>query len=255
RDPDPASARDGIDLWFTRPAGATSARLVVDARNTPWSAFLLGAFVAAHGRDTPDWYRALEAEPARAAEMQAFLAREAFLRVSLETEHGWQESGLLWEVGPEVVKRQVIPIDLTAVSGEVVHVRLDAPASFWVVDHVALDTGDEPPFSVRTFVARPPTESASRDAFGRIAAADGRELRLETGDAMELHFDVPPPSPDAARSYLVRSTGWYRIHTPESGEPDTALLGSVMTPGGVARTSAMWMNTALGQSKPAAPAR
>jgi hypothetical protein len=86
RHPGSMATRDGIELSFRRPDKATSARLVVDARNTPWSSFLLGEFVAAHGNRTADWYAALEAEPARAAEMQAFLAREAFLRVSVETE-------------------------------------------------------------------------------------------------------------------------------------------------------------------------
>jgi hypothetical protein len=62
---------------------------------------------------------------------------------------------------------------------------------------------------------------------------------------VELQFDVPPDEPGRARSYLVRSTGWYRIHTAEEGEPDLTLLGSVMKPGGVAGASVIRLNAAL----------
>ena len=100
RDPQFTSTRDGIELWFRRPTDVTSARLVVGARNTPWSAFLLGQFVAAHGRQTGAGYASLEADPGRAAQMQALLAHETFLRVSVLADRGWVDRGLLWEVGP-----------------------------------------------------------------------------------------------------------------------------------------------------------
>lgn len=250
RDPASAATRDGIDLWFRRPHHTTAARLVVDARNTPWSAFVLGQFVEAHGRGTADWYNALDAEPARARALQAFVAREAFLRVSVETTRGWVESGFLWEAGPEVVKRQVMPLDLTGTSGDLVHVRLDAPASFWLVDAVGLDGGVEPEFSVHTLPLRHPDGRDGPRAFDLMTKADGRDLAMETGDSIELQFDVPPPSPGLARSFLVRTTGWYRIHTPESGEPNVALLGSVMKTGGIAEWSAALMNLALERARP-----
>ena len=245
RDPMSTEARDGIELWFRRPDNAPAARLVVDARNTPWSSFLLGEFVAAHGAQTASWYAGLEAEPAQAAAMQAFLAQEGFLRASVWTDAGWIDRGLVWEAGPEVVKRQVIPLDLAGVTGDIVRIRLHAPASFWLVDYVGLDTGIEPRFSVRTLGARRATGGASRAVLDTLAVADGREQRLETGESVELQFDVPPDEPGRARSYLVRSTGWYRIHTAEEGEPDPALLGSVMKPGGVAGASIVRLNAAL----------
>jgi hypothetical protein len=245
RDPMSPAARDGIELWFRRPDNAAAARLVVDARNTPWSSFLLGEFVAAHGAQTASWYAGLEAEPARAEAMQAFLAHEGFLHVSVWTAAGWVDRGLVWESGPEIAKRQVVPLDLAGVAGDVVRVRLHAPASFWLVDYVGLDTGIEPRFSVRTLGARRAGTRASRDVLDTLAVADGRERRLEPGESVELQFDVPPDEPDRARSYLVRSTGWYRIHTAEEGEPDQTLLDSVMKPGGVAAASASRLNAAL----------
>jgi hypothetical protein len=113
----------------------------------------------------------------------------------------------VWEAGPEIVKRQVIPIDLTDVAGDMVRVRLDAPASFWLVDHVGLDTSVEPPLSVRTLGLRRPAAGAQRERLDTLAVADGREQRLETGESVELQFKVPPTEPGRIRSWCARRAG------------------------------------------------
>lgn len=249
RDPESAAVRDGIELEFPRPADAASARLVIDARNTLWSTLLLGQFIAAHGQRTADWYRALDAEPARALDLQAFLARETFLRVSVLTAHGWVDRGLVWEVGPEVVKRQVVSLDLSDVIGETVRIRLDAPASFWLVDFVALDVGQEPAFSVQRLNPRRSGRASLLDDI--LGSPDGRERRLETGDSVELHFDVPPTAAGhRTRSYMLRSTGWYHIHTATDTEPDLFLLNSIMAPGAPARAATVRLNAALARLRP-----
>jgi hypothetical protein len=44
-----------------------------------------------------------------------------------------------------------------------------------------------------------------------------------------LDFQAPPVAPGKARTYLLRSTGWYRIHTAETGAPALALLRRLQT--------------------------
>ncbi|MBS1171892.1 MAG: hypothetical protein H6R12_722 [Proteobacteria bacterium] len=246
RDPAVAeSLRDGIELEFAMPANGTSARLVVDAQNTPWSSFLLQQFIQAHGTGTADWYASLEAEPEQARQLQALFAREAFLHVSVWTGRGWDDRGVLWEVGPEIGKRQLVPLDLAGVSGETLRVRLDAPASFWLVDFVGLDCGNERGFSTRSLAMQSAIDRKGRNLREVLVSADGREERLERGDSIEVRFGAPPLIPGQARSYILRSTGWYKIHAPEEGPPDLSLLSSVSVPGGIARISAVRMNAAL----------
>jgi hypothetical protein len=241
---DSAEVRDGIDLWFKRPAG-TTARLVVDGRNTPWAAYALGQFVTAHGSETAAWYAAMEANPEKARQLQAMTVREAFLRVSVETANGWEERGHFWEAGPEVGKRQAMRLDLSGIRGDLIHVRLDAPASFWLIDSVGLNGGAEPSFTVRTLSPRPLTGVDGPAATALIAKADGRDLVLHTGDSRQLDFDVPSVPAGSLRSYVLRTTGWYHINTPETGEPNRAVLYEVMQPGGIARWSAGMMNQAM----------
>ena len=49
-----------------------------------------------------------------------------------------------------------------------------------------------------------------------------------------------------ARSYLLRTHGWYRIHSEQATEPDQALLAAVFSkPSGISRTAAARLNQAL----------
>jgi hypothetical protein len=247
RDPaDSADLMDGIGLAFPRPAGATAARLVVDAHNTPWAAYLLAQFVRAHGAGTDAWYDSLDAHPDDARRFGMRLAREAFLQAAVKTSAGWRLAGLFWEAGPEVVKRQVLVLDLTGVSGDSVYVRLQSPPSFWLIDRVALDVGAEQPLAARELQLASARDRHGRDVRPTIAAIDGSYLAIETGEGAELRFRDATPIAGKRRTYLLRSTGWYRLHTPNTGPGDPALLAQVSTDTrGVSRSSVERMNQAL----------
>jgi len=241
-----ADVRDGVELTFLRPPGARQARLVVDAHNTPWGARMLYEYIRAHGRETAAWYDSLNTRPHMARLVGGTLAREAFLSVSVRTSSGWQPQGLIWEAGPEIVKRQVAPLDLSAASGDTVHVRLEAPPSFWLVDRVAMDFSTPQPVVVHDVPATSAVDGRGRDVRLLIQAVDDSSLTLETGDFAELAFRVPDVPSGARRTYLLRSHGWYQIHTVEAGAPSTALLQRVQTePHAISRISVSMMNDAL----------
>ena len=246
---DPArdtDVRDGLELAFVRSPGARRAHLVLDGSNTPWSSYLLGSFVAAHGRATQAWYDSLNAEPALARAAAMRLAREGFLAASVRTASGWRPQGMFWEAGPEVVKRQVLELDLAQVEGDTVHVRLESAPAFWLVDRVALDFTADRDLAVHELRLVSARDRAGRDVAPLIAATDDRYYALEPGDAAELRFSVPEPPAGTSRTLLLRSTGWYRIQTPAVGEPDVATLDAVARdPLGLSRESVVRLNAAL----------
>ncbi len=237
--------RDRLELTFRRPAGDT-ADLVLDARNTVWAAFLVGELVRAQGREVDAWYASLEADTLRAAALRRHLAAEAFLSVALLTAQGWKAQGLVWEAGPEISKRQVLTLDLTGVRDTLLRVRLEAPAALWTIDHVAIASEPQSPFTVREARLGSARLASGADAAELLRRQDGRTLTLEPGEVADLVLTVPPTQPGLARSYLLRTHGWYRIHTAGEGEPDAALLTGVFTrPTGVARMAAVRLNGAL----------
>ena len=248
-----ADLRDGIELAFARPAGARAVRLVVDGNNTAWAARSLEALVALHGRATQAWYDSLNAAPAATQQLATKFAREAFLTVSVWEGGTWQPHGLMWEASPEVVKRQVLPLDLSRVAGDTVRLRLESIPSFWLLDQVALDFSPERPLTTTEVAAASGRDQHGQDVRDPLAAVDHRFLTLEPGDFSELRFTVPDVPAGRARTHLVRSTGWYRLHTGEAAEPDVTLLTrTVKEPLGFAQLSVAMMNDALAAMRLAA---
>jgi hypothetical protein len=241
-----ADLRDGIELSFPKPSGASAARLVLDGNNTPWAAQMMHAFVSAHGRATQAWYDSLDAAPERARRMFATLAREAFLKVSVWKGGHWERQGLVSEAPPELVKRQVLPLDLRRVFGNTVRIRLESVPSFWALDQVALDFSPERALTASELTATSAVDGRGLDVRDQLIGADGHFFTMEQGDFAELGFQVPEIPQGQSRTYLLGSTGWYRIHTPEVAEPDVTLLNRLLTERhAISRIAVARMNEAL----------
>jgi hypothetical protein len=145
-----------------------------------------------------------------------------------------------------VAKRQVVPLDLSGVRGDTVRIRLESVPNFWLVDRVALDFSAAGPLTVTELSPRVALDQQGQDVRDSLAVLDGRFLRMEPGDFAEVHYQVPEVPPGQARTFLLRSTGYYRIHSPEAGEPDLTLLKRVLSkPAAIAQISIVRLNQAL----------
>jgi hypothetical protein len=241
-----ADLRDGLELAFVRPHGARRAHLVLDGNNSLWSTHLLNEFVRLHGAATQAWYDSLDAQPALAQAIGLRFAQEAFLAASVRTPSGWTRQGTFGGVGPEAVKRQVLELDLSRVVGDTVLVRLESAPAFWLVDRIALDFTADRQLSVQELPLVSARDRAGRDVAPLLAAADGTDYVLHTGDAAELSFRVPALPAGQARTFILHSTGWYKVDTPNTGAPDVATLDAVAhDPFGIARGSVARLNAAL----------
>ena len=248
RDPaNPKHLRDGLDLTFARPTGTNALQLVVDAQNTEWSNAMMHTMVNAYGRLTSTWY-----DSATTATASAPMARaqhdEAFLQVSVFDGTTWRSAGEIWEAGPEVAKRQVLPIDVSGITGDSIRVRLESAPSFWRVDFVGLGRASNASVIARDLPNVSATAPRVTDAMERIAAKDGRFLDMEQGDTVTITVrdTARAPARGMVRSFLSRTSGWYRIHGEDTAAPDVALLTALA--GGShapARLAVMRMNAAL----------
>jgi len=240
-----ADIRDGLELVFPNPR-VRYARLVLDGNNTPWASHLMQKFVGAHGRATQAWYDSLETYPQLARGLGKMMAQEGFLGVSVLADGQWQQQGYIWEVGPEIVKRQVFSLDLSRVEGNDLRIRLESAPSFWLIDYVALDSSAPATLEVHELFAQSASDHAGADVSDRLRLRDSRYFVMEHGDGAEMRFQVPVVPAGRSRSYLVRSSGWYRIHGPETAAPDTKVLARVLTePHGASREAVAKFNHAL----------
>jgi hypothetical protein len=219
-----AHVRDGLDLQFPRPPGVDNARLVIDVSNTAWAEYMMGRYVGLHGSAAQGWYDSVAAYPALAVQIRRMMEREIHLGVWVHANGRWQRRGSVIEAGPEVWKRQVVPLDLSGVTGGTVRVRLESAPSLWLIDRVALDGSSAQALTIRELAPASATPLRGHPTLPLIATADRGELVLERGDAVEVAFAVPSVPPGLMRSYLLLSHGWYRLHLPAAGPPQTAVL-------------------------------
>jgi hypothetical protein len=204
------------------------ARLVVDASNTAWAEYMMGRFVGLHGSAARGWYDSIAAYPELSAQLGRMMNREIYLGVWLHVNGRWERRGTVREAGPEVWKRQVVPLDLTGTTGDVLRVRLESAPSLWLVDQLAMDYSPPAALQVRELPPTRATDGQGADVLSLVTTADRRELVLQRGDTAEVVFPDPPLAAGRARSYLLSSTGWYRLQVPASGPPQTALLHSAL---------------------------
>lgn len=238
--------RDGLVVSFMKPPQAQRAHLVVDGHVTPWGGYLMYEFIRAHGSATAAWYAAMDSAPQRARQLGRVFAGEAFLGVAVRAGTSWQPKGMFWEAAPELVKRQVLELDLSDVAGDSVVVRLESAPSFWLIDHVAVSYEDDQPFEMREVSAARARGATNQPVLSLLARVDSAEFVMEPGDWAELEFDVAPVPAGLERTYLLRSTGWYRIHSPGVGEPQHAVLARIASePLAVSRIATARLNEAL----------
>ena len=243
---DPRALRDGIELVFPRPPGARAGLLVVDAGNTSWAAFMLGWIVSMHGRVTRAWYDSLATYPEAARHYRELLVREATLRVLVRDGERWVPQGFVIDPGARVTRRQVVSLDLSNISGASVRVRLESAPSLWLIDHVAIDYGPEPSLLVHDVAPVYARTTEGSDVLPLIRRMDGQEWMFQHATRADTRFALPPLESGKERSFLVKTSGWYRLRLPENAEPDIAALTRIFRdPDNAARISVTAMNEAL----------
>jgi hypothetical protein len=219
-----ADVRDGLELSFRRPPDATRARLLIDASNSVWAQFMMQRFVGLHGTATQAWYDSVAADRRLAQRIGEMMVREVYLGVAVKVDGRWERRGIVREAGPEISKQQIVPLDLSGVTGDTVTVRLESAPSLWLVDRVAIDYSAPESFTARESLPIRAIDHDGRDVRGLVNATDRREYVMERGDGAELTFAVPPVPTGLARSYVLVTRGWYRLDLPGAGEPQSALL-------------------------------
>jgi hypothetical protein len=231
RDPaNPTELRDGVQLAFRRPADRDSATLVLDVRNTPWAARLMLRLAQAWGRDIQQWYDPATTDSVARA-VAPVVYHKAALQVQILVNGVWETRGRVWETGPELAKQVALPLDLSEVTGDTVQIRLESIPNLWQVDYVGMDASTPAPVAVHTLSLNRADRSGGGDVRGLLAAEDRNYLVLEQGAVTELSVRVPVVPPGLARSYLARTTGWYRIHAAETAEPDVVFRSSLARDG------------------------
>lgn len=221
--------RDGVVLRFPRPP-SDRALLAVEAQNTPLAPQAIELFLGLQGDHVVDWYRRVDHDADTRAMVKGWIAREGTLHVSVWVDGAWQLQDMLLDVGPLLPKTQVASLDLSAVEGDEVSIRLESARGIWTLDWVALGAEADAALVVTELVPVRAVDARGRDRSAVLAAQDGAYHTALEGDRVELEFLVPSgPPAGRERTVLARTTGFYHLHVTGEGPAQTALTERILS--------------------------
>lgn len=229
KDPEiPDDLRDGLVLEFPKPPGAKKAKLLVSVRGTVWSAWLVKKVMELCGEGIDDWHELMNRDPEARSKVMEMLVREGMLLVKTREGIEWKDKGYFSDVGPFIPKTQVLTFDVSTMEAERLQVKLESSVAIWMVDYVAVDYSDDETFLVKELEAAEAIDQDGNDIRGLLRSDDDRFYTTESGDSANLTFDEPPVLKDYARSFILKTRGYYTIHTSKEGQPEMALLNRLI---------------------------
>ena len=239
-----SQVRDGIELHFARPAGAQTAKLLVNVQNTVWAGSMLKRLLQLHGRELPSFYDQLNASEFMRNLLGNALIREGALLIKIWNGLEWTDGGYIFDVGSRVAKDQIVLLNLEHVVGDTLRLRFESTAGFWKMNSAAVDySADLPVTTVEVFPEKALTEQG-RNVVDALRTIDHRCYEMpDPENRAELVFRVPPRAARLDRSYLLKCTGYYTIHVAAEGDPQTELIFSLaLVPGAFGQYALQTLN-------------
>jgi hypothetical protein len=214
--------REGLEATFARPPEGEKAVLQLAAGNTPWIDLVFANYMSLFGdklgKYTERW-NALD----RRAEVLDWRDRQGVdLRVEVFAGGAWKKVTDVPTVG--LMRQMAVPLPALDTKERELKVRVSGALGFWAVDELALTTEASPaqPLRLSPVVA---TDKSGKDQREALGANDGRYNALpETGDALQLGFDLPAKAPGKARTSFFSSSGYYNVGQGDHGKWSPATL-------------------------------
>jgi hypothetical protein len=141
-------------------------------------------------------------------------ARKGFIRFEVQAwENGkWTTKGWIRGASPHLPKDQVLVLDVSAIAGQSLKLRLMPAAGFWRINSTIVDYGDDVPMKAMELEAAEAVNHKGQDIREVIRADDDNFYVTEKSDYAIITFDEPPPVPNMAHSFVLKATGCYKIH-------------------------------------------
>jgi hypothetical protein len=221
---DPSKPREEIHLKFQRPAGAGSAKLILKGQNTLWGFHIMVDFMTKFGSLAKKKLDKMNDDPRGKEKVESFMKKfGVWIEVLVRKDGAWQRAGYIRESGPSVAKTQVFRIDLSAVTGETVEVKLRWAPLFWSILGLGMDfTEDGSNLVVNEESPHSAVDSRQGDIRAIVLEKDGAFYKTHKGDEALMTFEQPA-MPEGAwkRTVILKTSGYYNLVFSKSQEGST----------------------------------
>ncbi len=227
----PEQTRDSIVIEFPRLAASNLVKLILTIQNTGWAAYMEGHLSELLGRELEAWHDLMNRSVEARESFKKAVFKEGMLSLKLWDGENWKDMEYLWFVGPAISKDQVVELDIHNIPGDVLRVKLESTAGLWMVDSVKADFSSDLPIDITEVQLIQAKDNKGKDLSSLLADIDDQYYILPTNeDYAEIVFQAPPRKKGYERSFILKSTGYYKVHGDTQGEAQRALIAKLSGP-------------------------
>ncbi|MDO8896732.1 MAG: hypothetical protein Q7V19_03710 [Bacteroidales bacterium] len=226
-----------LDMSFEKLLNASSAKLVLHAKNSLWLDYIFGRFNELFGTYYPKFAQNQHKAPAE--RMLKWQHDQGIpLSVFVETDNGWEKAGSFFSVGPLASRDLVMPLDLSNVKTENVNIRLQCGFMFWEIDYAALDFSDTVDVQISQLSPTSATDEKGNDVTDLLTTTDRNYLyQPDVGNEVVITYAAPAPNEGRAQTVFLHSRGYYEYIRDYKNKPDLSYLKSFRKEGAFTRFS------------------
>jgi hypothetical protein len=153
------------------------------------------------------------------------------LTVYIEKNGSWEYVDYFNIAGPMAFKDDILAFSLDGLSGDTLTLKLDYGFLFWDTDYAAIDYSHNIPVNVHKCPIITATDEKGNDKRTVLTKADHQYYdQEEIGNEVLLTFEKPANS-DLSRTFLLHTSGYYKILRDQQGKPQMQILSEFRVPG------------------------
>jgi len=202
---------DYLILNFQKPMDKDSAHLLIRAKNHSWLDYSYMVFHDQLGKFYAKWLKKQQKVPAEELH-QWSLDQKIPLAVYIKKNGTWQFADIFNIAGPMAMKDDILPLDLSGVTGETVTLKLETGFRFWEIDFAALDFSSDKAYNVTRVPPSFAMDLESTNVREKMSLDDDSYyIQEEVGEEANVNFKAPGNVTGMKRTIILHSKGYYEI--------------------------------------------
>ena len=219
-----------IVMTFPKPTDAKRVKLIANAGTGLWGSYMIKKMVELHGRETGAFLKAIDDDKSARDALFAWELREELyaLKIYVEEPTGWVVRGILPGTGPLISKDRIVALDVSHVVGDQLKIRIHPPAGFWALNSFNVDYSADRPIKMETVKASTAVDMKGKNVLPDLLSSDDHYVGMpDIGDTADLAFRAPARRAGMERQVILHTRGFYKLHVPGTGDPDTKTLDAM----------------------------
>ncbi len=224
-------SKNGIIMKFEKPDDATNGNLLLKGKNTLWFDFLFGEFISKFG-SSYDAYMDKQKEMPGSERLQKMLDSDFPLSIYMKENGEWKMIDYLFTVGPLATREFVIPVDLSAHTGDAIEIKVETGFMFWELDYAAMDFTENTELDINYVKPFKAEGTGAQDWLTALEKTDENYMAQEkVGDVTQLIFKAPSTKKGQQQTVFLHTRGYYELIREFEGMPNIVELNQFKTPG------------------------